>query len=394
MIGSMITSNGNNTYGVRFFVNGGPEYVTVSNMLADGGTEFNYSGNGIWASLVEQAYAQIQAGGDITGNGSAYYNDGNSFSTIGNGGYEENALEEITGATQVTDFNGSGSSWTEDLYSNTSDYTSSLNLLSETQGLSSASVVSAIVSALAAGDDLVLGSNTNAYDSKGYYTLVSDHAFAIYGYDSSTGELELDNPWGTTTQGQNWDTTFEVSLSTLLADGDTVSIDNAGTTKGPAPTVAIIAAGLQSDQTTVSLSGTIDAADAGLTISIYDGGTSLLGSTTANSSGAWSTTVTVSSTGVHTLTAQATNLGGTGVSNSVVDLVSASTSLSGGGQFVLFSGSGDAVTLSNTAGAPDSVTGSGGTITLNSAQVLVTGSDSLIMGTGNNAVTASGGSDT
>ena len=87
--------------------------------------------------------------------------------------------------------------------------------------------------------------------------------------------------------------------------------------------------------------------------------------------------MTVSSQGVHTLTAQATNSGATGVSNSLVDLVSASISLSGGGQIVLFSGSSDAVTLSDTGGTPDTVTGSGGTVTLSNAQAMVTGTDAI-----------------
>ena len=78
----MITNNGNNTYGVRFFVNGMATYVTVNNALPDGGAIFN-SATDIWASLVEKAYAQLQASGVVTGNN---VNFGNSFSTIGNGG--------------------------------------------------------------------------------------------------------------------------------------------------------------------------------------------------------------------------------------------------------------------------------------------------------------------
>ena len=103
----MFTSNGNNTYGVRFYVDGVAEYVTVNNSLADGGTMFN-SATDIWASLAEKAYAQLQAGGVVTGNS---INDGNSWSTIGNGGAPENALEEITGASAITDFNANGNSW-------------------------------------------------------------------------------------------------------------------------------------------------------------------------------------------------------------------------------------------------------------------------------------------
>ena len=66
-ISSMFTNNGNGTYGVRFYVNGVAEYVTVNTALADGGTEFNY-GTDIWASLAEKAWAQFQAVGLDTGN--------------------------------------------------------------------------------------------------------------------------------------------------------------------------------------------------------------------------------------------------------------------------------------------------------------------------------------
>ena len=67
LITSMFCANGNNTYGVRFYVNGTAEYVTVNTQLADGGTIFNYATD-IWASLAEKAYAQLQAGGAVTGN--------------------------------------------------------------------------------------------------------------------------------------------------------------------------------------------------------------------------------------------------------------------------------------------------------------------------------------
>ncbi len=50
---------------------------------------------------------------------------------------------------------------------------------------------------------------------------------SIYGYDGPTGMLEIRNPWGSM-KGQTWDTTFEVGLSTLLADGDSITVDNVG----------------------------------------------------------------------------------------------------------------------------------------------------------------------
>jgi NOL1/NOP2/fmu family ribosome biogenesis protein len=230
IISSMFTTNGNNTYGVRFYVNGTAEYVTVNASLADGGSIFN-SGSNIWASLAEKAYAQLQAGGVVTGN---YLNDGNSFSTIGNGGAPEMALEEITGASAITDFDASGGSWAKVIYN------SSFGLTGYTMNNSTASVLSILEGDLAQGDDLVLSSYTNA-SSGGKTTLVADHAMSIYGYDSSTGMLEIRNPWGTET-GQSWDTTFEVSLSTLLADGDTITTDNVGQGKAPAPSAPVVAA--------------------------------------------------------------------------------------------------------------------------------------------------------
>jgi Putative Ig domain/Calpain family cysteine protease len=229
-ITSMFTSNGNNTYGVRFYVNGVADYVTVNNSLADGGSVFN-SGTDIWASLAETAYAELQTAGPVTGNSVNY---GNSWSTIGNGGAPEFALEEITGASAITDFRANGSSWSDVVYNQ------SFAVTNYSTGNATANVLSTLASDLAKGDDAVLSSWTNAYDSSGKQTLVASHAMSIYGYDSTTGMVEIRNPWGTES-GQYWDTTFEVSLSTLLADGDTITVDNAGNGTSPAAPPVLMA---------------------------------------------------------------------------------------------------------------------------------------------------------
>jgi hypothetical protein len=233
-IESMITNNGNGTYGVRFYVDGQARYVTLDAQLANGGTEFN-SGSNIWASLVEQAYAEVQAQGVITSNS---INDGNSFSTIGNGGAPECALEEITGATAITDFSAAKSSWTSIVYNQ------SLTPTKSTSNLTTASVLSTLAADLAVRDDLVLSSWTNAKDSSGKTTLVADHAMSVYGYDAATGMVEIRNPWGTE-RGQSWDTTFEVSLNTLLTDGDTITADNVGAATTVSGASAVAAQGLQ-----------------------------------------------------------------------------------------------------------------------------------------------------
>ncbi len=237
-IQSMITDNGNNTYGVRFFINGTAQYVTVNNQLPDGGTIFNSATND-WASLVEKAYAQVQASGLIpTGN---TINAGNSFSTIGNGGAPEYTLEEITGASAITDFYANGSSWVQYVYNN------ALRAVSAVGGVSTASVLSALVTDIGKGFDVILSSMTNASVS-GKETLIADHAMSVYGYDSATGNLEIRNPWGSMS-GQYWSTTFEVSLTTLLADGDTISADNNAVSSASVVTGASVsaAAGLQAN---------------------------------------------------------------------------------------------------------------------------------------------------
>jgi hypothetical protein len=214
--------------------------VTVITSLANGGTFFNYGGSDIWASLAEKGYAQLQASGVVTGNSINY---GNSWSTIGNGGAPEMALEEITGASAITDFCSNGSSWSKVVYNQ------SFGVTSYNTGNSTSSVLSTLVADLAAGDDVILSSYTNARDSAGKITLVANHAMSIFGYDSKTSMLQVRNPWGTET-GQTWDTTFEVSLSALLADRDTITVDNvAGGTKTASTTSGSVTTKVGADPT-------------------------------------------------------------------------------------------------------------------------------------------------
>ncbi len=216
IIKSMFTDNGNGTYGVRFFINGSAQYVTVNNMMANGGTLFD-KGPDMWAGLAEKAYAQFQSIALSTGNSS--YNYGNAWSTIANGGWPLNALEAITGASSLSEFRANGTTWAD------YNFNAGLGQTSVLSGVSTASVLSTLVTDLSLGYDLVLCSWTNATDSAGRTTLVSSHAMSIYGYDTATGMLEVRNPWGTAS-GQYWDTTFEVGLSTLAKAGDYISVAN------------------------------------------------------------------------------------------------------------------------------------------------------------------------
>lgn len=218
LLKSMFTDNGNGTYGVRFYSNGKPQYVTVNTQLANGGYKFDYSSSSLWGQLAEKAWAQFQTGGVSTGNTSVNY--GNSYSTIGNGGYVANALAALTGASTITEYYGNGSSWAA--------YTrnASLAYTGVKTGLSTASIQTSLIAALNAGYDVVLSSYTNAKDAQNKTTLVASHAMTIYGFNSATNMFKIYNPWGTGGASQSWRTTFEVSLSTLLAAKDVITVDN------------------------------------------------------------------------------------------------------------------------------------------------------------------------
>jgi hypothetical protein len=98
-----------------------------------------------------------------------------------------------------------------------------------------------------------------------------------------------------------------VSYLTTSAPGDTTP-----------PSLTISSTGGLTNQTTQTISGTIDAADAGLSVSIYDG-TTLLGTATPAGNGNWSESVTLLSTqGAQAITAKATDAAGNvGTSNTV-----------------------------------------------------------------------------
>jgi hypothetical protein len=84
------------------------------------------------------------------------------------------------------------------------------------------------------------------------------------------------------------------------------------------PTVAISSAGGPTNHPTQTVSGTVDVADVGTIVTLYDG-TTALGTATVQSNGSWSTSITLAGAGTHTLTATDTDAAGnTGTSNAVI----------------------------------------------------------------------------
>ncbi|MFZ1964325.1 MAG: C2 family cysteine protease, partial [Roseiarcus sp.] len=408
-IESMFSNNGNGTYGVRFYYDGAAEYVTVNLSLADGGTEFNQATD-IWASLAEKAWAEFQAINLDTGNSGPSYNYGDSWSTIGNGGYIANALEALTGASVITGFDPNGTSWIDETWN------SSLNWTGSTSGLTTSSVLASVEAALANHDDVDISTNPTlyGYDTSGNETLIPDHVFSVYGYDSGTGMLEVRNPWGDF-NGQHYDgstkkyydPTFEVSLTTLLADSDWVEFDNVGGASA-LPNPAAMAnylnnisaydefvSGIQISDLAAAVAAGFDAlnADSDIkSITLADSGVPALSLTTTQA--ADDTTALGKLTnqdyeiiagGAHTYYDHATVLIAVTDSNASFKLSGgAQAKVTGGANTINLSGSGDAVTILATSGNWDVVNGSNGTVNLSSAQAAVTG--------GGDAIDFSGGS--
>jgi hypothetical protein len=255
LIQSMVTDNGNGTYGVRFYENGSPVYVTVNNDVANNGQGFNASPY-LWSDVVETAFAELQQQDPISGGGS----NENSFASIGEGGYPNEALDAIVGATSIETFVAPKSAL--------------LGLWLESSGggasfVSSSAALADLVSGLMSGDDLVLSSTTNTTTTTPggalAAELVGGHALAIYGYDASTGELEIRNPWGSNPAGdppgydpQVFQPYFEESLSYLLGQGDSITMDNAGALPVGNASVATAASFQASNRTaTFSVSDTV-----------------------------------------------------------------------------------------------------------------------------------------
>ena len=76
-----------------------------------------------------------------------------------------------------------------------------------------------------------------------------------------------------------------------------------------APSVAITTAGSLTNQATQTVAGTVDVADAGTTVSVYENSV-VLGTATVASDGTWSTSVTLAGDGTHTLVARDSDAAG------------------------------------------------------------------------------------
>jgi VCBS repeat-containing protein len=169
-------------------------------------------------------------------------------------------------------------------------------------------------------------SSVDRITSDGHVTLtgtVSDNN-AVAGVEIFDGTTDLGPA---TVSGGTWNFAYNLGEGTHALDA--VATDAAGnktiTAAQPtiivdqtAPVVKSSSTGGSISNPTQMVSGTVDIADAGTLVTLYDGTTSL-GTVMVQSNGSWSDSVKLTGNGTHTLTAQDTDAAGnTGTSNAVV----------------------------------------------------------------------------
>jgi hypothetical protein len=154
IISSMFIPNGNNTWTVRFYINGVADYVTVDDYLPNGGTFYdNIEGRPMWVALAEKAFAQENASGQLQTSNPGV----NSYGAL-DGGDPAVSLAAVTGLS-ANDFNvdpsAVGTAWQQ---------------------------------------GLLIALSTPERPANG--SVVPDHCYAVVGFNQTTGAITLFNPWG------------------------------------------------------------------------------------------------------------------------------------------------------------------------------------------------------
>ncbi len=227
-IKSMITDNGNGSYGIRFYINGQATYETVNDMLpvyTSSGALCGNSSTAIWSCLVEKAYVQLNAEPGATD-----HQTGNEYLLI-DGGWAD-PITAVTGRKIISYYYA--------------DYTTAQWTNLKT------TIATAIQNNMEV--DFASDSETTV---NGKTAFVSGHMYSGIGYDSTTGNFIIRNPWGTES-GQYWNTTFEASMADLAAVQGELFVATA--TAAAAPAAASAVTGTASSIVTQFLSGQLTTA--------------------------------------------------------------------------------------------------------------------------------------
>jgi hypothetical protein len=195
-IESMISSNGNGSYSVRFFINGAADYVTVNSQLpvmsggydwSNGSTLEFANGSVGWAALIEKAFVELNE--QTAAAGLDYHPVGDAYQNIDGGSAV--ALTEITGQSFQTYNLSPGES------------TTSLNAL-----------MSSLYSAGMAHQEVIMSTPNTTTGN-----LVSDHMFEVIGLNTTAGTVTLQNPWNTADTSSGLAMTFTDTISQLASAG-------------------------------------------------------------------------------------------------------------------------------------------------------------------------------
>jgi hypothetical protein len=145
-----------------------------------------------WASLVEKAWAQLSSSGE-TGHAAINSYQNMPADTPGN------VLSHLVDSSQALRLGYNDANWSFDK--------------------------AAVVAAVASGEDVIVESYRTTTNAAGLDIFVADHTFGVVGYDATTGDFILSNPWG---NGGNDVAQFEASMSDVAgADGDFVISNSA-----------------------------------------------------------------------------------------------------------------------------------------------------------------------
>jgi Domain of unknown function (DUF4214)/Calpain family cysteine protease len=195
-IKNMITSDGNNIYGVRFYLNGTSTWVTVNNQLPVNSSGrllpyayTNSSDVSLWAQLVEKAFVELTSTGLIKDGPNSYHPAVNAYQNT-DGNYAKYILNAFTNLSSV-DYNYTDRNW----YSEKS----------------------AILSAVNDHKLVLVSSEIQTFDANGKSDFQTSHEESIVGYDTATGDFIIRNPWGvsSTPSSQTWNTQFEASMTDI-----------------------------------------------------------------------------------------------------------------------------------------------------------------------------------
>jgi hypothetical protein len=161
----------------------------------------------------------------------------------------------------------------------------------------------AVSFALPAGTFVDLGGETLTYQAGIYADGQLQPLPSWLSADPTTGALTGTAPAAPTS------TSFEIYIDATNTSGQTSAFDTfAVTLVEPPPTLSITGPTGPTDTRLQTVTGQIDAAQAGLTVSVYDGA-NLIGQATPNANGLWSASVLLTSEGTQTLTAAVTDDG-------------------------------------------------------------------------------------